>query len=147
LVVRIIILFKLLFLLLLNVSSILILFYVTKHPQWRNLSWILPQIRWESMTKSETTRHAWMIGKNHEWWWRMQFSYADTLRSGLTIRILRKRSIKRTGHGSGSAMINARPCKKKRPCFFDEIFHNNKYEKKFKLHFFQYFHTSLNHLN
>jgi len=43
----------------------------------------------------------------------MQLSYADSyaLRPGLTIRILRKRSIKRTGHGSGSAMINARPCK------------------------------------
>lgn len=39
-------------------------------------------------------------------------SFAETLWAGLTIRILRKRSIKLTGHGSGPAMINARPCKK-----------------------------------
>lgn len=54
----------------------------------------------------------------------MQLRMLDTLRAGLTIRILRKRSIKRAGHGSGPAMINAQPCKKKkddRANFLDEI--------------------------
>lgn len=59
----------------------------------------------------------------------MQLSYADTLRAGLTIRILRKRSIKPTGHGSGPAMINTRPCKR-RPRFLDKKFHAIKKSEK-----------------
>lgn len=68
--------------------------------------------KWKSMTNKETTRREWMVGKNHEW--RMTYAawHADTPRLGQTIAILRKRSIKRIGHGSGSAMINARPCEK-----------------------------------